>query len=105
MRAKVSETTVNALARRTSRLIEMVERATSLSPEKTVREGGAQLAELLAERLEEIREMHAIEDEDLADRVRAFEIRVRIAEAKVLEWPQTQKPAKRAQRKPVKSAA
>src|SRR5262245_59128910 len=113
MRARVSESAVNALARRTSRLIEMVERATARSPEKQVREGGAQLAELLAERLEEIREMHAIEDDDIADRVRAFELRVRIAEAKVLEWPQMKarrlkpeaKPAKRPHRKTEKSAA
>lgn len=113
MRAKVSESTVNALARRTSRLIEMVERATARSPEKQIREGGAQLAELLAERLEEIREMHAVEDDDLADRLRAFDLRVRIAEAKILEWPVMKprrskveaKSSKRPPRKAVRSAA
>jgi hypothetical protein len=100
----MSETTVNALARRTSRLIEMIETATQRSTEKTVREGGAQLVELLTERLEEIREMHAGEDDDLVDRVRGFELRVRLAEAKVLEWPQQQKPRVKPRRS-VKTAA
>jgi hypothetical protein len=113
LRARVSESTVNALARRTSRLIEMIERATQRSPEKHVREGGSQLVELLSERLEEIREMHSIEDDDLIDRVRGFDLRIRLAEAKVLEWPQIKprrnkpaaKTAKRPQKKTVRSAA
>lgn len=103
MRARMSESTVNALARRTSRLIELIETATQKSPEKHVREGGAQLVELLSERLEEIREMHAGEDDDLADRVRGFELRVRLAEAKVLEWPREKPRAK--PRRSVKTAA
>ena len=110
MRARVSETTVNALARRTTRLIDMIERAAQPSPEKHVREGGAQLVELLSERLEEIREMLAVEDDDLGDRVRAFDLRVKLAEAKVLEWPlpiaRRPKPAARpAKPRRVKTAA
>jgi hypothetical protein len=84
--ARIPESAITALARRTTRLIEMVERATQVSPEKGIREGGAQLAELLSERLEEIRELHAMEDDDLPDRIRAFSLRIKMAEAKVMTW-------------------
>jgi hypothetical protein len=108
--ARIPESAINALARRTTRLIDLVERATQASPEKGVREGGAQLVELLAERIEEIRELHAMDDEDLADRIRAFTLRIKLAEAKVMTWklpgPRKSSVAKAAPgRKRVKTAA
>jgi hypothetical protein len=103
--ARIPESAINALARRTTRLIELVERATQSSPEKGVREGGAQLVELLGERVEEIRELHAIGDEDLPERLRAFTLRLKLAEAKVMAWkmPKARKPS--VAKKGVKTAA
>jgi hypothetical protein len=107
--ARVPESTVNALARRTARLIEVVERATQTSPHKAVREGGAQLVELLGERLEEIRELHAMEDEDVVDRIKGFKLRLSLAEEKVQRWnlPKPKRPiqvpsARRPRRRPAK---
>jgi hypothetical protein len=93
--SRVPEATVNAIARRTARLIDLVERATQASPHKQVREGGAQLIDLLGERIEEIRELHAMDDEDLPDRIKGFKLRLSLAEEKVLTWklPKTRKPS------------
>lgn len=87
LRAGVSESTINAIARRTARLIEMVERATQASGEKQIRDGGAQLVELLSERIEEIRELFASDDEELTERIKGFLIRLKLAEEKVTTWP------------------
>jgi hypothetical protein len=110
--ARIPESAITSLARRTARLIELIERATQISPEKSVREGGAQLAELLNERIEEIRELHAMDDQDLAERVRAFALRIKMAESKVMTWKlpaprktAAQKSAPRANRKRVRTAA
>ena len=88
LRARVPESTVKALARRTTRLCELVDRATSVSPHKQIRDGGAQLIDLLNERMEEIVELQAMEDEDLPERLRAFTMRIELAELKVMTWPQ-----------------
>lgn len=92
--APVSESTVNTLARRTTRLVELVERATQASPAKEIREGGKQLVELLNERMEEIRELHSMDDEELGEKVRAFTLRLKLAEEKVLSWKHPAKPRK-----------
>lgn len=86
-RARVPETAVDALARRTARLSEMIERATHSAPDKAIRDAGKELVDLLGERVEEIRELHAMEDDDLPERLRIFRIRLKLAEAKVLSWP------------------
>ncbi|MCK6551200.1 hypothetical protein L6R52_35525 [Myxococcota bacterium] len=87
LRVRVPESVVNALARRTARLTELVERATQASKVKEIREGGAQLVELLSERLEELKELVAMEDEEVPDRIRAFKVRLTLAEAKIATWP------------------
>ena len=108
MLARVSESTINAIARRTTRLIEMIERATQSSPDKLVRDGGSQLVELLTERIEEIRELHGNEDEELIDKMKVFLIRLKLAEEKILGWPMPALPkkpkAERAPRRPRKRA-
>jgi hypothetical protein len=95
MRARVPESKVNALARRAAKLSEIVERATQSSAEKSIRDAGAQLIELLSERIEEIRELHQLDDEDLIDRMNMLALRLKLAEAKVNAWglPQLKEPA------------
>lgn len=112
-RSAATESLVLALAKRTARLSEMIDRATSSSPAKEVRETGAQLVELLGERMEELRELHAMEDDDIADRLRAHAARLALAEQKVNTWPQVKAsrvkagpPPRRGPRaRPVKTAA
>lgn len=108
IRARVAESAVNALARRAARLSDLVERATQTSLIKEIREGGSQLVEVLGERIEELRELHALEDDDLADKMRIFSIRLRLAEEKVQSW-KLPKPVRKSEggraRKSVKSAA
>lgn len=84
---QVPEATMVALEKKADRFVQLVETATSESPHKEVREGGAQLIERVGEWLDEIKDLREVGDEDVHERIQSFAIRLHLAEEKTKGWP------------------
>ena len=83
----VSESLIRRVTERAAKLAFIVEVTTEISPSKKIREGGAQLIDRLNEWVEEIRDLHEAQDDEIEDRLKSFIVRLRLAEAKVTQWP------------------
>lgn len=84
---EVAEATITSLERRVVRLVALLEIATQKSPNKTIRENGARLADRLAEWMDDIKDLREVGDEDVTELIKSFELRLKLAESKVKDWP------------------
>ena len=78
---------MNALEARALRLTSVIDAATSQSPDRLIRDSGAQLSDRIVEWVEEIKELLELGDEEVFERIQSFVTRLHIAERKIQSWP------------------
>lgn len=83
---KISEKQLKALSKRAGKIAAVVELATRTSKDANVRREGSRLGEVLAEWLDEIKELVANDDVNAPERLASFRARLRLAEAKIERW-------------------
>ncbi|MEL6190048.1 MAG: hypothetical protein AAFU79_35940 [Myxococcota bacterium] len=90
---EIPQSKLDALETRAHRLTVDVDRATSSSSDRSVRETAGQLVDRILEWVEEIKELREVGDEDVMERMRSFEARLSLAEREVARWPKPSDPA------------
>lgn len=84
---EIPQSELDALETRAHRLTVDVDRATSNSTDRSVREIAGQLVDRILEWVEEIKELREVGDEDVMERIKSFEKRLSLAEREVGGWP------------------
>lgn len=84
---EIPQANVDALETRAHRLIVAVDKATQDNPDRRVKVAGGQLAERILEWVEEIKDLREVGDDDVAEVMRSFSARLKLAEKAVAAWP------------------
>lgn len=101
----VSDSVIRHLERRAARLVLLVETASQSSPEREIREGGAQLVERVIEMTQELLELKDAGDDSLAEVADVFHRRLYIAEKKIEAWNIPISVLKKIDKKPAEPSA
>lgn len=97
---QIPQAVIEGLEAKALRLTEEIDRATSLSEKREIRNLGGQLIERIMEWVEEIKDLRQTEDEDIHDVIQSFESRLAMASRMVRDWPGvTPQKSKRRRRK------
>jgi hypothetical protein len=84
---EISDSTMAQLERRVAKLMALLEIATHKAADKKIRENGAQLSDRLAEWIDDIKDLREAGDEEVAERISSFTLRLKMAEDKMKNWP------------------
>lgn len=83
----IPQNQLDALEARAHRLAGEVDRATSASADRRVRETAGQIVDRIFEWVEEIKELREVGDEDVLERIKSFHTRLMLAEREMTSWP------------------
>lgn len=83
----IPQSHVDALEARAQRLANEVDRATTASSDRRIRDTAGHLVDRILEWVEEIKELREVGDEDVIERIKSFQGRLALAESHVASWP------------------
>lgn len=93
------------LEQRTAKLVALVETASQANGDKRVRDQGAQLAERIAEMMQDLQELAQADDDGFMEAADVYHRRLYLAEQKVETWNIPASVKKRLDKKPKEAAA
>ncbi len=84
---EIPQSKIDALEARAVRLSALVDAATHSSENRNTRESGSLLADRIMEWVDEIKDLRAIGDKDVLEKIQSFSMRLHMAEQKIKSWP------------------